>query len=355
LDLFTVDVGTTPAPVSGSNYVLLVSGVQDQSLNPMPANTPVAVHVVSGFPIITNLIAAFDSSSMSPHPLSGAVWLDLSGNENHALNNTNTTVCRPALIPNGLGTYNTLLFNRANQQFLQMDGPTGTGLGGSALTWFFVIKPNTMQSTPNVLRHVSSFNANNWGSFFSTNNAKSSFQPGLFANSRNITGGAIETPAYPIQVGQWMIGEGMFNGNIDNGGTSIVYSRAEYPLSNLVLSGTTNYTSTLAVGTPVLTYVGNGSGLGGGFDGQMEALLLYNGALDDGQRAQVEAFLRNKYFAGISLQVSGANIQIGYFGVLQSSTNAASGYVDVPGNPSNPYIITPGSQLERQFFRARTP
>ena len=87
----------------------------------------------------------------------------------------------------------------------------------------------------------------------------------------------------------------------------------------------------------------------------MEAVLLYYGALDDTQRAAVESYLRSKYFAGISLLVSGANIQVSYVGVLQSSTNVASGYTDVPGNPANPYIITPGNQLQRQFFRARTP
>jgi autotransporter-associated beta strand protein len=352
-DIWTLDVGTDPAPAAGANYVLLVSNARDTTGNTILANTPVPVHVVSGFPVISNLIAAFDGTSIAASPVDGVVWNDLSGNENHALNPNPAANRRPSLKANGLGGIDTILFDQAFQQYLQIDGTNGTGLADNSHTWFFVVKPTSFGSTPNVLRHWSSFNNANWGSFFADNNAKSGFQPALFANGRNISAAAIETPAYPVQAGQWVLGEGMANDVGD--GTSIVYSRAEYPLSNLVLSGTTNFSSTLAVGSPYLTYVGNGAGLTGGFNGEMEAVLLYYGALDDTQRAAVESYLRSKYFAGISLLVSGANIQVSYVGVLQSSTNVASGYTDVPGNPANPYIITPGNQLQRQFFRARTP
>jgi hypothetical protein len=351
-DGMTVELLTSPAPVPGSNYVLLISGVQDLSSNAV--NESVAIQVGNKFPVTSNLIAAFDGSATVASPIDGVLWLDQSGNENHALNTTNTANCRPTLKTNGLGSYNTLLFKRASQQFLEMDGPSGTGFGGTAYTWFFVLKATSLQTTPNILRHNSSLSFANWGAFFQTNSSITQFQPALWANGRMADGTSFEGAVYPVSTGEWMVGEGMFNGDIGDG-TGVVLCRAEYPLSNLVLATTNTNTTTLAAGTPIATFIGNDSKLNAGFEGEMAALLLYNGALDGGQRAQVENYLRSKYFASISLAVNGANLEISYLGVLQSSTNAASGYVDVPGNPSNPYIITPGSQLKRQFFRARTP
>jgi len=41
--------------------------------------------------------------------------------------------------------------------------------------------------------------------------------------------------------------------------------------------------------------------------------------------------------------------------VLQSATNAAGPYLDVPGAPTSPLVIPPGSQLQQQYLRARSP
>ena len=88
----------------------------------------------------------------------------------------------------------------------------------------------------------------------------------------------------------------------------------------------------------------------------MAEILIYTGNLSDNDIGSIENSLKVKYFPPlIGIQQNGANFEVQFTGVLQSSTNASTGYLDVPGNPTSPYIITPGSQLPQQFFRSRHP
>ena len=49
----------------------------------------------------------------------------------------------------------------------------------------------------------------------------------------------------------------------------------------------------------------------------------------------------------------GNDVMLNFTGVLQSATNVAGPYIDVPGNPPSPYTIIPNSQLPQEYFRAR--
>jgi hypothetical protein len=55
----------------------------------------------------------------------------------------------------------------------------------------------------------------------------------------------------------------------------------------------------------------------------------------------------------IAARTQGNNIEIHFTGVLQASTNVGWGYVDVPGDPASPLLVTPGNPLSQQFFRCR--
>jgi hypothetical protein len=54
----------------------------------------------------------------------------------------------------------------------------------------------------------------------------------------------------------------------------------------------------------------------------------------------------------LAIGLSGNQLQISWLnGTLQSSTNAAGPYIDVPGNPTSPYLVTPTG--EGTFYRSR--
>ncbi len=59
--------------------------------------------------------------------------------------------------------------------------------------------------------------------------------------------------------------------------------------------------------------------------------------------------------SAMSVVYSQGNIIINFAGTLQSATNVAGPYLDVPGNPPSPYTIIPNNQLPQEFFRVRTP
>ena len=65
-----------------------------------------------------------------------------------------------------------------------------------------------------------------------------------------------------------------------------------------------------------------------------------------------------KYFGmrpTISVRQHPASVELQFVGVLQASTNAGSGFADVPGQPAGPYQVAPGTRSLARFYRTRSP
>ncbi|MBN2508142.1 MAG: hypothetical protein JXQ71_15760 [Verrucomicrobia bacterium] len=354
-DRFTVDLALAPAPVPGSNYVVLVSFVQDDATNAMPENVCVPFSAPSGFPAMGQLVAAFNGSVTAADPADGVTWPDQSGNENHALSYSTATNRRPTLIESNLNGFATLNFHRPSQQALTIAGPTSTGFHGSNLTWFIVAKPtNVAGFNPNLLRHSSTFSAAAWGSFMFGGNASTGYQPAFVSNGRRPAGSAIEAVAFPIQPGHWMICEGYVNGDLGES-----YSRVETPASNTVVSATNSAATPTGYGEPLLTWIGRSPTVASdAFDGEMAEVLVYSGVLDAVQRAEVQTHLRTKYFSQpptVAITATATNLQIAFTGVLQAAPAVDGAFEDVEGVVTSPLEIPLESATNTLFFRARRP
>ena len=291
VDSATVDLLTTPAPVPGSSYTVLLSNLRNCANDTITNDTPAVFTTPSGLPLMSGLVAAFDGTSATASPVDGVTWRDLSGNENHAVNAVTNANRRPTVQAGALNGHDTLRFARTNAQTLGISAAAGLGLGGSNHTWFFVAKPATVATAGNVVRHQSTFNGANWGSFVFAGNAGTGNQPALTANGRMTSTLAVEAVAYPVTLGAWMIGSGYLDGTAGN-----VYSRAQNT-ANGFFSAVTNVAGTaVGMGAPVTTWVGSTAGTQDFFDGQMAELLIYTNVLSATDRALVEDYLRAKYF-----------------------------------------------------------
>jgi len=159
---------------------------------------------------------------------------------------------------------------------------------------------------------------------------------------------------FPVTNGEWYI----VVGHADPGA---IMSRVVDPLTGMVLAAT-NTSSPIIFGTiPVTNYIGgtySGGGFRYAFGGDMAEVLLYTGALSQSDFDSVESYLWTKYFPpALSARQNGANVEINFTGVLQSSTNPGTGYTDVSGSPTSPYVITPAMRASQPvlYFRARNP
>jgi hypothetical protein len=352
VDRFTVDVAITPAFVPGSNYTLIVSAVEDFSGNYVQPDTLVPFTTASGFPVMQQLVAAFNGSSAVVHPTDGVTWHDLSGNENNAVSYSSATNTRPTLRTNSIAGHNTLNFLRSAAQALRIEGTNSTGLGSNAYTWFAVSKPTNIAANvfPSLVRHQSSSDAANWGSYFFPGNAGTGNRPGLVSNGRSTTGGEVAAIAAPAPVGQWTLVSGLVNGT-----TPEVFSRLEVPASNSVVTATNTGTA-LRSGTPVATWIGtSGAGIASAaFDGEMAEILIYSGALDEAQRAQVESYLRTKYFAvpTVSIRSEGGNVVVDFSGTLLYG-DEVTGVTNVVAGATN--SVTIPASAAKKFYRSRLP
>jgi hypothetical protein len=360
VDYQTLDVFTTTQPVAGSNYVLYISNVSSLDGTVIAPNTAVSLTAISNYPAAGNLIAAFGPAGITNSSLDGATWTDLSGNANHAINPQTNSNARPTRIAGGLNGYDILSFNTNWLQYLYIDGPTSIGLDQQDYTWFTVLHVTNSvgNNAPNVIRHQASpggttaLNAN-WGGFFSP-----TVQQWVVAD-RNSAGTSIPARAFPVTNGLWYI----ISGHVD---VNQVVSRVLDPVSGVAVAAT-NATAAAFATTPLATWIGaTATGTSppyyatttSCFGGEMAEMLLFTGPLADTDTTNIEAYLTAKYFPGppvLSVTEAGANVRVDFTGVLQSSTNAAGPYVDMPGSPASPYVITPASQQSHQFFRARNP
>ena len=303
VDSATVDLLTTPAPVSGNSYTVLLSNLRNCASDTITNDTPAGFTTPSGFPLMNGLVAAFDGSSAAASPVDGVNWHDLSGNENHAVNTVTNASRRPTLQSGALNGHDTLKFVRNSSQTLAISAAAGLGLGGSNHTWFFVVKPTYLAAAVNVIRHQSSLQPGNWGSFFFQGNAGTGNQPALTANGRTPASGAVEAVAYPVALSNWVIGSGFVDGGAGN-----VYSRV-LSSANGAFNAATNVTGTATgLGTPIATWIGSVAN-STFFDGEMAEVLIYTNALSAAECAQVEDYLRLKYFPAPQVLQEPASIE----------------------------------------------
>jgi hypothetical protein len=136
------------------------------------------------------------------------------------------------------------------------------------------------------------------------------------------------------------------------------------PSSNIVVSGTNSVGEALWFGTPVRTWIGRAPSVEtDAVDGEMAEVLVYSGVLDATQRAEIEAYLISKYFTvtptepTVSARVEGENLVIEFTGKLQYANKLPGPFVDYPGEPSSPLIITniKSQPVRFQFFRSYNP
>lgn len=363
VDLTTVDLSVYPQPAANSNYVLRITGPTSLAGTAIAPGTQVPLATVGDYPAPNYLIAAFGPESITDSDLGGATWKDLSGNGNDAINPLTTTNRRPTRASDRLNGHDTLSFDPDAFQYLYINGATSLGFDQYEYTWFAVVRATNVagSSTPNIIRHQAAPGGNtgldaHWGSFLATDRpAIANGGPFLAANGRLGSGGTVESYAFPLSNAQWYI----IAGHVDfMQSFSLLYD----PATQTSVGGT-NLNALVLVTTPKETWIGatatgtTGTNAGSGwFGGEMAEMLLYTGPLTDTDMTNIQQYLETKYFPPIpQLSVSrpGADVRIEFTGVLQSATNAAGPYLDLPGAPTSPYVIPPGSQLQHQFFRAR--
>jgi hypothetical protein len=362
-DPFSVDVGVSPTFQPGASHTLSVSFIQDTAGNAMPSAVPAPFVVPSGFPAMTNLVAAFNGGVTAAHAVDGVTWPDQSGNGNDAVAVSTAAGRRPTVRTNALNGLPALAFTAASQQALAIEGGTSTGLNLDDYTWFAVVRVTNIAagSFPNLLRHQSTSNAANWGSFFFP--ASGTLPPGVPAgtpsmtsNGRTLTGSAVEAYASPVSNNTWWV----VAGHADNrAGLGQVYARVLDPLWGGVAGATNQQTGPILFGpVPVRTFIGVQSTGSGYFGGEMAELLLYAGELSAADQQSIEAYLKAKYFPvvpTVTVTPSGPGLQVDYTGALQRAVTAEGPYNDVPGLPPSPLVVPAGSLTNQMYFRTRKP
>jgi hypothetical protein len=358
-DAYSADIATTTQPVPGSNYVLEVANVMDQSSNSI-ALTNLSVAVGTNFPAMPNLVAAFNDTSAATNAYGGYTWRDLSGNENDAVNPSLNQ--RPSLVPNALQGHGVFHWDPPSVQNLFINGSTSTLLNQDNITWFVVARCTNIGSggsgafvnqAPHVFSYVPSPTIGEWNCYFSRGDASTGNQFCTVTSGRDFSGTEVGAEPFPVSNGTWYILEG----HVDPG---VVYGRVLDPALNTVMAATNSSVSGMAIGTgiPVDLWFGVAPNYQYRFGGDMAEVLLYTGAMSQSDLDAAENYLRTKYFPpSLSARLNGADVEITFTGVLQSSASPGTGYTDVGGSPTSPYIITPGMQAAQPalYFRCRIP
>lgn len=360
---FTYDLAVLPRPTAGDSYQIHLEGLRDLAGNAFAGAGAVAsARAAAGFPLLGQLVAAFSGGTAEAHPLDGVTWRDASGNGNHARSpgaSNGVPLRRPTLVPGGLKGLDTLAFSRSRQQFLAIAGSAATGLEGADYTFFVVAKPTAAPAAgqfPNLLRHQSDFHGANWGAYFFAGNTATSNQAALVVSARNGSGGEVPCFVNPVAFGGWMILSGQVAGSA---GTS--FGRQEDRAVVPVATRQGSAAGSLRFGsTPLATYLGRspaGDGSNDSYDGEMAEVLIYAGALDEGERAAVELYLRQRYFAAEAPEIAlepqpNGDLQIRFTGRLEHSEDLQSW---TPLGTSSPWVVPAPARLVREYFRAMVP
>ncbi len=358
---FTYDLAVTPRPTAGATYEVSFRGLQDLAGNAL-AGAVASARAASGFPLMAQLVAAFSGGTAEAHALDGITWRDGSGNGNHARSpgvSNGVPLRRPSLVPAGLKGLDTVAFSRSRQQFLAIPGATATGLEGSDYTFFMVAKPTASPAAgqfPNLLRHQSDFHAANWGAYFFAGNSATGNQAALVVSARNGSGGEVPCFVSPVAFGGWMILSAQVAGSA---GTSL--GRQEDPAAVPRLTRQGSAAGSLRFGSaPRATYLGRspaGDGSNDSYDGEMAEVLIYAGALDEGERAGVERYLRQRYFAAEVPQIAleslpNGDLEVRFSGQLEHSVDLQSW---APLGASSPWVVPAEARRLREYFRATAP
>ena len=361
LDASRVDVFTTTHPLPGSSYVLEISNVKDTSDNMIAANTPVAFTVSTNFPAMTNLIMAFNENSAVASVHGGVDWQDLSGAENHAGNPNALPNKRPTLLANTLQGHGVFRFAPTSSDVVALRVPfTGSvGLNQSNYTWFAVARCSNLGNgsstslTPSstiVTRFVPNALDPLWISemscAFYNGGSETSFQKAIYSSGRDGAGNQLAAFSHPIANNQWSL----ISGRID---PTRVVSDVLNPGANIHLIQT-NATAPPGVGAfpPDSVWFGSYGDNRFRFGGDMAEVLIYTGTLSQGERDEIENYLRTKYFTpdapvAVTDAISRAAAlatKVSIASLLANDTDADEGdilsFVNASGSSTNGATVT---------------
>ncbi|HEY9773364.1 MAG TPA: LamG-like jellyroll fold domain-containing protein [Planktothrix sp.] len=200
-------------------------------------------------------------------------WGDVSGSNNNA---SGVASHYPTIVTNAINGRSAVSFASGSSQYLQL--PTISNLGGSGASVFAVVKPASVTAGARVL---------DMGNGSASDNLElqltSSTGAGLYVlnagTSSNVTGTSALT------LNNWQLLEG-----IDTSSSSATL------YTNGVQQQTNPSMQNLQSVSRADNFVGQGSGTGNYFNGQLAELLVYNRNLSASEQAAVEGYLENKYF-----------------------------------------------------------
>ncbi len=291
--LGTLSYGANADP-GGVGRTLLQS--YQQGLSPWP--TPVVPSGLQAWYRADKGVAAGSGNNVTQ-------WSDLSGNGYHVTQTVDTSK-EPLLVAGAMNGQPALQFTP--QQVLKTNVVKNLEGGGSDVTVIAVIAPSSSQSYGST---VYSWGTDGNVAFGLSSSASNSYL--LYWGADN--GSTVNTPSTAATAGQVQVLSEVKSGT----------AAASY------LNGASTGTSAVPAGmaqTPAVLAMGNAAYPYYGFTGQIAEVLIYNRALSDSERQQIEAQLTAKY---VSTDSNGNGIpdswEMQYLGTLSYGANADPGGV----------------------------
>jgi hypothetical protein len=252
-------------------------------------------------------------------------WADLSGNGFHVSQTVDPSK-EPLLVGGAMNGHPVVQFTP--QQILKTPAVESIEAGASDVTVIAVIEPNESQGYGST---VYSWGTDGNVAFGLSSNATNSYL--LYWGAEN--GGTYNSPAVTATGGQAQI-----ISEVKDGTTSAAYLNGASIGTNVVPAGMAVTPGVLAMGNAAYPYYG--------FTGQVAEVLVYNRALADSERQQIEAQLTARYMStAIPLPVTDG---------LLLDLNAATGVVaDSSGNVSQWTDQSPAANNAVQATQTNQP
>lgn len=246
-------------------------------------------------------------------------WTDSSGNGNHAVQSTSSN--RPTLVSSAVNGLPALAFNGTGQ-FLQL--PTGFADFALGASIYAVVKPTGL---PNAYARIIDFGTgSNVNSFLLTEPSTSSSAFYVFNSSANST-----FASGSLAMSQYQVLEAVQTGT----GVATVYNNGSAGTPNSSMYGIANVTRNG-------NFVGQYSGGGLYFQGELAEILVYSKEHGSSDRLATEAYLYGKYHVGNPPALPAPTVTPG------TGIYSASQRVEMAAQPGvNIYYTTNGAQPDQ--------